>query len=322
MSEAQKGLSDLEALQMRANAVTDESLESTRRMMAMCEESQTTGAKTIEMLDHQGEQLNRVEGGLDNINAEMKEAEKHLTGMEKWCGLCVCPWNRRKKVKDIDESKWENTGDGTVVRKQPGSDQRDSERGQGPYIQRITNDAREDEMEENLQESDHDDYLAARRLSQRNLQDLDRIEEGLDIINNDMKQAEKALKRMGQCCGFCFNPWKKPENEKEGMNYDGTWKNVETGSTSVDHSRVRPKNNADSKGGKYITKYLDDNREEEMEENLQQVSGILNNLKNMAMDMNSELENQNEQIDRITIKATSNENRVTTANKKAVQLLK
>ena len=38
MSEAQKGLSDLEALQMRANAVTDESLESTRRMMAMCEE--------------------------------------------------------------------------------------------------------------------------------------------------------------------------------------------------------------------------------------------------------------------------------------------
>ena len=35
-----------------------------------------------------------MEGGLDNINAEMKEAEKHLTGMEKWCGLCVCPWNR------------------------------------------------------------------------------------------------------------------------------------------------------------------------------------------------------------------------------------
>jgi synaptosomal-associated protein 25 len=46
------------------------------------------------MLETQGEQLNRIEGGLDNINAEMKQAEKHLTGMEKWCGLCVCPWNR------------------------------------------------------------------------------------------------------------------------------------------------------------------------------------------------------------------------------------
>ena len=31
---------------------------------------------------------------MDKINAEMKEAEKHITGMEKWCGLCVCPWNR------------------------------------------------------------------------------------------------------------------------------------------------------------------------------------------------------------------------------------
>ena len=36
------------------------------------------------------------------MNAEMKEAEKHLTGMEKWCGLCICPWNRRAKVRDAD----------------------------------------------------------------------------------------------------------------------------------------------------------------------------------------------------------------------------
>ena len=28
------------------------------------------------------------------MNAEMREADKHITGMEKWCGLCVCPWNR------------------------------------------------------------------------------------------------------------------------------------------------------------------------------------------------------------------------------------
>ena len=46
MSEAQKGLSDLEALQMRANAVTDESLESTRRMMAMCEEVNASFSNT------------------------------------------------------------------------------------------------------------------------------------------------------------------------------------------------------------------------------------------------------------------------------------
>lgn len=146
------GMSELETLQLRANTVTDESLESTRRMIALCEESHTAGSKTLEMLETQGEQLNRIEGGLDNINAEMKQAEKHLTGMEKWCGLCVCPWNRRKKIKDVDESKWENKGDGTVVRTQPlGHDQREGGGSGGPYIQRITNDAREDEMEDNMQ---------------------------------------------------------------------------------------------------------------------------------------------------------------------------
>ena len=33
---------------------------------------------------------------------------------------------------------------------------------------------------------------------------LDHIEEGLDTINNEMKQAERALKRMGKCCGICI----------------------------------------------------------------------------------------------------------------------
>ena len=51
------------------------------------------------MLDQQGEQLARVEGDMDEINAEMKEAEKHITGMEKWCGLCVCPWNSRAPIQ-------------------------------------------------------------------------------------------------------------------------------------------------------------------------------------------------------------------------------
>ena len=46
------------------------------------------------MLDEQGQQLDRVEGNLNTINAEMKQAEKTLSKMEKWCGLFTCPWNR------------------------------------------------------------------------------------------------------------------------------------------------------------------------------------------------------------------------------------
>ncbi|XP_006889058.1 PREDICTED: synaptosomal-associated protein 23-like isoform X2 [Elephantulus edwardii] len=97
-----------EEIQQRAHQVTDESLESTRRMLSLAIESQDTGIKTITMLDEQGEQLNRIEEGMDQINKDMREAEKTLTELSKCCGLCVCPCNS------------------------------------------ITNDAREDEMEENL----------------------------------------------------------------------------------------------------------------------------------------------------------------------------
>ena len=31
---------------------------------------------------------------MDRINAEMRDAEKNLEGLEKCCGLCVLPWKR------------------------------------------------------------------------------------------------------------------------------------------------------------------------------------------------------------------------------------
>jgi len=149
-------LSELESLQLKANKITDDSLESTRRMITLCEESQGAGIKTIEMLEQQGEQLNRVEQGLDGMGAELKVAEKHLHGMEKWCGICVCPWNRTAKVKDAD---WNNplASDTTkIVGSQPGAGRSGNSSvpdnaPPGGYIQRINNDAREDEMEENMQ---------------------------------------------------------------------------------------------------------------------------------------------------------------------------
>ena len=59
-------------------------------MIKLSEEAQDTGIKTIEMLEHQGEQLKRFEKGLDGMDAELKFAEKHLQGMETWCEICVC----------------------------------------------------------------------------------------------------------------------------------------------------------------------------------------------------------------------------------------
>ena len=54
---------------------------------------------TLGELDHQGQQLNKVEGNLDAINADMKKADKTLTNMEKWFGLFTCPCNRYYSIK-------------------------------------------------------------------------------------------------------------------------------------------------------------------------------------------------------------------------------
>ncbi|XP_023288750.1 synaptosomal-associated protein 25-like isoform X2 [Orussus abietinus] len=45
---------ELQELQLKAGQATDESLESTRRMLALCEESHEVGMKTLVMLDEQG----------------------------------------------------------------------------------------------------------------------------------------------------------------------------------------------------------------------------------------------------------------------------
>ncbi|XP_026233100.1 SNARE_SNAP25N and SNARE_SNAP23C domain-containing protein isoform X2 [Anabas testudineus] len=148
-------LTEQEELQRRANQVTDESLESTRRMMQLVEESKDAGIKTVVNLYEQGEQLERIEEGLDQINSDMKEAEKNLTDLGKCCGLCSCD-----KLKAFEESGaykavWggSSSQDGVVSNQPPSSrvvDEREQMIMSGGYIRRVTNDAREDEMEENL----------------------------------------------------------------------------------------------------------------------------------------------------------------------------
>ncbi|XP_041092141.1 synaptosomal-associated protein 25-like isoform X1 [Polyodon spathula] len=147
---------EMDDLQRRADQVTDESLESTRRMMQLVEESKDAGIRTLVMLDEQGEQLDRTEEGLDQINQDMKEAEKNLTDMAMCCGLCVCPC---AKLKDFEASGaykkvWGNSQD-AVISSQPPSrvlDERERMTMTGGHIRRVTNDAREDEMDENLEQ--------------------------------------------------------------------------------------------------------------------------------------------------------------------------
>ncbi|KAK4472588.1 hypothetical protein MN116_003827 [Schistosoma mekongi] len=143
-------MTEVELLRRKIDETTSDSLESSRRMMALCEEAKEAGISTLVMLDDQGEQLDRINEGMDQINQDMKDAEKNLDDLNKCCGLCVLPWNKVKKKDDYtkqlkDEDMRGGDGPRIIV----------DQNGMGPtggYITRITNDAREDEMDQNLQE--------------------------------------------------------------------------------------------------------------------------------------------------------------------------
>uniref|UniRef100_A0A8C2A8M5 Synaptosomal-associated protein n=1 Tax=Cyprinus carpio TaxID=7962 RepID=A0A8C2A8M5_CYPCA len=96
------------------------------------------------------EKLKNVEKEMDQINQDMKQAQKNLNELSKCCGLCLCPFNRwnywrKKQVKTPKESKQ------NIVSSQP-TVVRDGQAPTGPYIKRITNNDREDEMEDNLRQ--------------------------------------------------------------------------------------------------------------------------------------------------------------------------
>ena len=74
--------------------------------------------------------------------------------------------------------------------------------------------------------------------------------------------------------------------------------------------------------GAFVAKITNDDREQEMEENMEQVSAMVGNLRNMANDMGSEVERQNTQLDRINLKAGSDITRVKMANDTAAALMK
>ncbi|KAF2360312.1 SNAP-25 [Trinorchestia longiramus] len=148
---------------------------------------------------------------------------------------------------------------------------------------------------------------------------LDRIEEGMDQINQDMKEAEKNLSGMEKCCGIFALPWKKM---KEFRDDDSTWKDKGDGVVDGQPGRIIDSTNAVPSGAMQISRITNDAREDEMEENLGQVNTMVENLRNMAIDMGSEIDSQNTQISRLDAKASSNADRLKQANTRAETLLK
>ena len=124
---------DLANLQINMNRITDESLDSTRRMLQLAEESKEAGISTLVNLDEQGEQLDRIEEGMDKIHEDMGTAEKALEGLEACCGLCVLPWQKRQKKSD--DHAWKNESGGQPTGSQPQRIFGDSVMMSGNYVQ-------------------------------------------------------------------------------------------------------------------------------------------------------------------------------------------
>ena len=136
---------DLAGLQLKCNEKTDETLESTRRMVEMCSEAKDAGIKTLVALDDQGEQLDKIEGGMDQINSDMGLAEKALKGMDMAFGIIPKFWKKNEGFKE-DKEVWGEVKATVGAAKTEGVEIRE-----GAYVAKITNDDREEEMEENMQ---------------------------------------------------------------------------------------------------------------------------------------------------------------------------
>uniref|UniRef100_A0A8C2HCL2 Synaptosomal-associated protein n=1 Tax=Cyprinus carpio TaxID=7962 RepID=A0A8C2HCL2_CYPCA len=108
------------------------------------------------------EKLKNVEKEMDQINQDMKQAQKNLNELSKCCGLCLCPFNRWARayilcmtISYIFEAvtlfSTPKESKQNIVSSQP-TVVCDGQAPTGPYIKRITNNDREDEMEDNLRQ--------------------------------------------------------------------------------------------------------------------------------------------------------------------------
>ena len=135
---------------------TNETLNATRRILHTAEETNKIGVDTLVILNEQGEKLDNIEENMDRMNVDLKRADKNLRELESVCGCCHCPTPNiqgTKKYKETFGSNAKNTG---VIVSQPigGCGHQGSNTPEGGYINRITRDEREDEMEQNLQAVD------------------------------------------------------------------------------------------------------------------------------------------------------------------------
>ena len=104
------------------------------------------GTKTLMSLDDQAEQLDNIEGNLDKINNDMAESEKAIKDMDRAFGIIPKFWKKNDGFKE-DKETWAEAKASKGFEKAEALEIRE-----GAYVAKITDDDREEEMEENMEQ--------------------------------------------------------------------------------------------------------------------------------------------------------------------------
>lgn len=193
----------------------DRTLDSTKRSLALIEDSHDIAIRTGEELQCQGEQLNRVERNLDKIQSDMSIANRHIKSVNSIFGAIGNYFKKAPKPKETTE---QSVPDSRLSALQEDSSQYypdyRSESESGGYESRIrgggqfqrtaysSRDPREREIEANLDlvsrgigRLKEDALVLGNEIGRQNDQ-LDRINVKADRAYNTVEESDQKVRRI------------------------------------------------------------------------------------------------------------------------------
>jgi len=149
------GQEEARHLDQRIDEVTDESVAATGRIKALTVETHEAGVGVLLSLHQQREQLENVEDKMNEMNADLKQTDRHLSKLERW-GLSLFPntkWSEKFKKSEKRSPSRSPSPSRLDPSRERGVGSYSSRVGQsdGPFIKKITGDPREEQMERDLQ---------------------------------------------------------------------------------------------------------------------------------------------------------------------------
>lgn len=179
----------------------DRTLDSTKRSLALIEDSHDIAIQTGEELQCQGEQLNRIERNLDKIQSDMSIANRHIKSVNSVFGAIGNYFKKAPKPKDTSPQSSPGSGlsdlqaDASLYYRTRDSESRGYEagaRGSGQFQRSAfsSRDPHEREIEANLD-------LVSRGLG--------RLKEDALILGGEIERQNDQLGRLGGKADTAYN---------------------------------------------------------------------------------------------------------------------